>query len=85
MNLAEFSNYETNRLAYWENNAVIKSAHQEGLEQGLEQGLLRKAFIVVKKCLLKGYSVQLTAEIADVSIEYVEKVANDLKIKGELK
>jgi hypothetical protein len=53
---------------------------ETGIEQGIEQGALRKARRMIEKALLKGnMSLQEIADLAEVNIDFVIKVQNEIK------
>ena len=84
MNLPELSRYERSRLALWEEQAVIDYAKEEGLEEGLEKGLeqgLQKSIKIIS-LLNQGHSIKETAKLADAPIDFVKKIAAELKIKS---
>ncbi len=52
---------------------------EQGIEQGAAQGDLRRAKIVVKKMLLKGsFTIQEIADFADVTVDFVKNVQDEI-------
>ena len=88
MNAREYENYERNRMIYWENESAMKNAlvlgEKKGMEKGMEKGMDSKAYAMVKNCLLRGYSDEVTAELAEVTHEFVTKVKTQLEKEGLL-
>jgi predicted transposase/invertase (TIGR01784 family) len=76
MNLPELSRYERSRLALWEEQAVIDYAKEEGMETGLEISIKVISF------LNQGHSIKETAKLAGAPIDFVKKIAAELKIKS---
>jgi predicted transposase/invertase (TIGR01784 family) len=57
----------------------IEQGLYEGIEQGIEQGDLLRAKKIVKKMLLKGaFSLQEIADLAEVSIDFVMEMQNEI-------
>ena len=53
----------------------ISAAEKRGTEKGIEQ----KTIAVVEKCIHKGMSMEDIADIAEISIEEVEKILHEMK------
>ncbi len=51
---------------------------QIGLQKGITEGENKKAIKFAKKCLLKGMNIEETAEMTELSIEEVKKIADKL-------
>jgi predicted transposase/invertase (TIGR01784 family) len=47
---------------------------KQGLEKGLEQGKLSEKEEVAKRCLENGMSIEITAQISELTIEEIEKM-----------
>ena len=52
---------------------IWAEAVEEGITQGITQGELKKTIEVVRKGWLKGHSIEVIADLADISIEEVKK------------
>jgi predicted transposase/invertase (TIGR01784 family) len=78
MSNKDFAKYEQSRLAYFESKAVVETALLEGEARGEIKGEEKKAIEVITVCIQKGFSLELTAEIATKSIEYVKEVVQRL-------
>jgi hypothetical protein len=88
MNYPELSLYERSCFALWEKQSVLEYAQKEGFEEGfkigLEKGLeigLEKSIKVIS-LLNQGHSIKETAKLADAPIDFVKKIAAELKIKS---
>ena len=53
---------------------AAKQLREEGISQGISQGEYRKTVAVVRKCWLRGDSIDKIADTTDISIEEVKKI-----------
>jgi predicted transposase/invertase (TIGR01784 family) len=60
----------------------IEIGEKKGMEKGMEKGMDKKSYVVVKNCILRGYSDEVAAELAEVTLEFVAKVKAQLKKEG---
>jgi predicted transposase/invertase (TIGR01784 family) len=60
----------------------LDTSFAKGEQIGLEKGEHGKAIKTAEKCLLKGISIEETAELTELDIEEVNGIAKKLKIKG---
>lgn len=54
---------------------------EKGIEKGIEKGVEAKAIRVVEKCLLRGMSIEDTADLTELPIEVIRAMAERLKQK----
>ena len=82
----ELGLYQESLKEYWDLDNSIDTAfmkgEQSGIEKGKELGLQegehKKARKTAEKCLLKGFSVEETAEITELSLSEVQEIAKNL-------
>jgi hypothetical protein len=76
MSNKDFAKYEQSRLAYFESKAVVDTAHLEAKEE--------TTITFIESCILDGLSVERTAKLTKVSVEYVKQVIQKLGLtKGD--
>ena len=80
MKTQDFTAYERSRLAYWENEAVMDNAREEGYNKAMKD-IEEKNKSVILNCIKQGLSAEVTATIAEVSVEFVKKVMLELESK----
>lgn len=79
MNKTERDDYEVSRLIYWENNAAVATAEQEGeergmqrgLEKGLQKGINQMLSLMIPKLKSEGRSDEEIAKFLEISVEQV--------------
>ena len=57
----------------------IELGVEKGIEKGREEGEFKKAVATAEKCLRKGMSLVETAELTDLPLAEVKKIAQRLK------
>jgi hypothetical protein len=76
MSNKDFAKYEQSRLAYFESKAVVDTAHFEAKEE--------TTITFIESCILDGLSIERTAKLTKVSVEYVKQVIQKLGLtKGD--
>ena len=97
MKATDFERYEKSRLIYSENKAVLQTAREdawneawgkawneawgEAWNKASSEATMKKAQKVIINCLTRGMSPQETAEIAEVPLELVLKMVEQLKLR----
>ncbi len=84
MTAQEYRQYESSRLAYSENKAIVDTARQEGFVQGEEKGKIEgkieaMRIAVVNMLGLEKFGIEQIADILEVDIDFVEKIQQELK------
>ncbi|TAE00535.1 MAG: aspartate aminotransferase [Bacteroidetes bacterium] len=59
-------------------DTYFKEGKEEGLQEGEQIGEHKKAIKTAEKCLLKGMTVEETAELTELSVKEVQKIATKL-------
>ena len=71
--------YESSRKAQWDYDNSIAYAAQKATERGMERGIEKANAAVVKNMIQKsGLSNEQISEIVEISIEYVQKIREEL-------
>ena len=85
MKTQEFTAYERSRLAYWENEAVVDTAREEAWNKAWNEAWNKsfneKTKNVILNCIKQNLSVEMTATIAEVPVEFVKKIMLELESK----
>ncbi len=79
LNLEERTYYRENLKNYRDLRNVISTAKKEGQQKRIEKGKEIKTIDVTKKMLLMNSTFEFIAEITDLSIEEIQKIADSLK------
>lgn len=75
----EIRSKAANRAKYLSDyTSDMEGSYQDGVREGIEQGLLKKQRGIIKKALAKGYSFEEIAELVEITIDEVEKIAETL-------
>ncbi len=86
----EFNSFitsQTNKTLKMELSTAVKGAWAEAVEEGITQGItqgisqgeLKKTIAVVRKGWLKGHSIKVIADLADISIEEVKRYISEFE------
>jgi len=83
-NKAERYAYEDSLKYYRDVKNSLDTAKEEGFvegkELGLQEGEHKKAVKTAEKCLLEGFSVEITAKITELSVWEVQEIAKNLNL-----
>ena len=75
----ELMSYESSRKAQWDYDNSIAYAEKKATERGMERGIEKANAAVVKNMIQKsGLSNEQISEIVEISIEYVQKIREEL-------
>jgi len=73
----ELGLYQESLKEYWDLDNSIDTAFMKGEQIGVQKAKYKTA----EKCLLKGFSVEETAEITELSLSEVQEIAKNLGLK----
>lgn len=71
--------YEARQKALHDYATAMETAKQEGRQEGRREGLLEERQATAKRLLLKGLSVEETAELANLAVGEVEAIAKTVQ------
>ena len=76
MTAQEYRQYESSRLAYSENKAIVDTARQEGKIEGKIEAM---RIAVTNMLGIEKFSLEQIADILEVDIDFIKEIQNEIK------